>query len=179
MRKQCRSAFFLPAIKVSHFIHTIRLFNCSRVYLTKTFLFDWFLYFSSLSFPSPFLIYSLQLLNSLKFIAKNVKLTHLRTQFRWFALLCVFMFNMISQKTLINKLLSDIGLPISVVCKAEQKEPSKKKLNDVKTICSHYKEHQAKEAMNLWGFLRKLPCHSNQRLFRANRWRGWFLTSGV
>lgn len=43
------------------------------------------------------------------------------------------MFDMILQKTLIsNKLLSDSGLPISVVCKAEQKEPSKKKLSDVK-----------------------------------------------
>lgn len=60
------------------------------------------------------------------------------------------MLNVISQKTLIfNKLLSDFGLPISVVCKSEEKEPSKRKLNDVKTVCSRYKEHQVRTAMNL------------------------------
>lgn len=53
--------FFPPAIKASHFIHIIHLFNCNRDYLTKTFPLWLFLMFqfSSLSFPFSYLFSSI------------------------------------------------------------------------------------------------------------------------
>lgn len=73
------------------------------------------------------------------------------------------MFNMISQSTLLSWTKSSqildfpfVQLKTSVVCKAGQKEPSKRKLNYVKAICFHYKESQAREEKNPWGFLWKI-----------------------
>lgn len=74
---------------------------------------------------------------------------------------CVFMFNMISQRTLLSwtkssQILDFPFVQTSVVCKAGQKELSKRKLNYVKAVCFHCKESQAREEKTPWSFLWKI-----------------------
>lgn len=71
------------------------------------------------------------------------------------------MFNMISQRTLLSwtkssQILDFPFVQTSVVCKAGQKELSKRKLNYVKAVCFHYKESQASEEKTPWSFLWKI-----------------------